>query len=123
MQQLKIIEHFVNKNHSKTKVIGCKTIRDKNGVALSSRNFLLSIKENQIASKIYKLINDNKQNLIKKKLSLVSIKRKIFMLGVRKIDYVKILDINKLTKPYKRNNKYKIFVAYYLGSTRLIDNI
>ena len=123
MQQLKIIEHFVNKNHSKTKVIGCKTIRDKNGVALSSRNFLLSIKENQIASKIYKLINDNKQNLIKKKLSLVSIKRKIFMLGVRKIDYVKILDINKLTKPYKRNNKYKIFVAYYLDSTRLIDNI
>ena len=123
MQQLKIIEHFVNKNHSKTKVIGCKTIRDKNGVALSSRNFLLSIKENQIASKIYKLINDNKQNLIKKKLSLVSIKRKIFMLGVRKIDYIKILDINKLTKPYKRNNKYKIFVAYYLDSTRLIDNI
>jgi pantoate--beta-alanine ligase len=123
MQQLKIIEHFVNKNHSKTKVIGCKTIRDKNGVALSSRNFLLSIKENQIASKIYKLINDNKQNLIKKKLSLVSVKRKIFMLGVRKIDYVKILDINKLTKPYKRNNKYKIFVAYYLDSTRLIDNI
>ena len=123
MQQLKIIEHFVNKNHSKTKVIGCKTIRDKNGVALSSRNFLLSIKENQIASKIYKLINDNKQNLIKKKLSLVSIKRKIFMLGARKIDYVTILDINKLTKPYKINNKYKIFVAYYLGSTRLIDNI
>ena len=123
MQQLKIIEHFVNKNYSKTKVIGCKTIRDKNGVALSSRNFLLSIKEKQIASKIYKLINNNKQNLIKEKLSLVSIKRKIFMLGVRKIDYVKILDINKLTKPYKRNNKYKIFVAYYLGSTRLIDNI
>ena len=123
MQQLKIIEHFVKKNHSKTKVIGCKTIRDKSGVALSSRNFLLSIKEKQIASKIYKLINNNKQNLIKEKLSLVSIKRKIFMLGVRKIDYVKILDINKLTKPYKRSNKYKIFVAYYLGSTRLIDNI
>jgi len=123
MQQLKIIEHFVNKNHSKTKVIGCKTIRDKNGVALSSRNFLLSIKENQIASKIYKLIYDNKQNLIKKKLSLVSVKRKIFMLGARKIDYVTMLDINKLTKPYKRNNKYKIFVAYYLDSTRLIDNI
>ena len=123
MQQLKIIEHFVKKNHSKTKVIGCKTIRDKNGVALSSRNFLLSMKEKQIASKIYKLINNNKQNLIKKKLSLVSLKRKIFILGVRKIDYVKILDINKLTKPYKRSYKDKIFVADYLGSTRLIDNI
>ena len=123
MQQLKIIEHFVKKNHSKTKVVGCKTIRDKNGIAFSSRNFLLSSKEKQIASKIYKLIINNKQNLVKKKLSLKSIKRIIFKLGVRKIDYIKILDINKLIKPYKRNKKYKIFVAYYLGTTRLIDNI
>ena len=123
MQQLKIIEHFVKKNHSRTKVIGCKTIRDKNGVALSSRNFLLSIKEKQIASEIYKLIINNKKNLIQKKLSLKSIKRKIFKLGVHKIDYIEMLIINKLIKPYKRNNKYKIFIAYYLGSTRLIDNI
>ena len=40
-----------------------------------------------------------------------------------KIDYIKLLDINKIIKPYKRDNKYKIFIAYYLGSTRLIDNI
>jgi len=123
MQQLKIIEYFVKKNHSWTKVIGCKTIRDKNGVALSSRNFLLSIKEKQIASEIYKLIINNKKNLIQKNLSLKSIKRKIFKLGVHKIDYIEMLNINKLIKPYKRNNKYKIFIAYYLGSTRLIDNI
>ena len=123
MQQLKIIEHFVKKNHFRTKVIGCKTIRDKNGVALSSRNFLLSIKEKQIASEIYKLIINNKKNLIRKKLSLKSIKRKILKLGVHKIDYIEMLNINKLIKPYKRNDKYKIFVAYYLGSTRLIDNI
>ena len=123
MQQLKIIEHFVKKNHSKTRVIGCKTIRDKSGLALSSRNFLLSIKEKQIASKIYKLLINNKQNLIKKKISLRLFKRKIFKLGARKIDYIKILDVNKLIKPYQRKNKYKIFVAYYLGLTRLIDNI
>ena len=43
MQQLKIIDHFVKRNHKKTRVIGCKTKREKNGVACSSRNFLLSI--------------------------------------------------------------------------------
>ena len=123
LQQLKIIEDFVNKNHSNTKVVGCKTIRSKDGVALSSRNFLLSTNEKRIASKIYKLIIKNKKNLIKKKISLRVIKRKIFKLGVRKIDYIKILNVNKLIKPYKRKNKYKIFVAYYLSSTRLIDNI
>ena len=37
-QQLKIIKDFFNLNKIKTKIIECKTIRDKNGLALSSRN-------------------------------------------------------------------------------------
>ena len=49
--------------------------------------------------------------------------RKILEFGASKIDYIKILDVNKLIKPYRRTNKHKIFIAYYLGSTRLIDNI
>ena len=123
MQQLKIIEHFVGKNHVKTNIVGCKTIREKNGVACSSRNFLLSLKEKMIASKIYKLIVNKKQNLINNKISLRTIKRKISTLGATRTDYIEILNINKLIKPYKKNNKYKIFIAYYLGTTRLIDNI
>ena len=123
MQQLKIISHFVKKNHKNTKVIGCKTIREKNGIACSSRNLLLSLKQKTIASKVYKLLINKKQNLIKNKSGLIEIKRKIRELGVNKIEYIEILNINKLIKPYIKNNKYKIFIAYYLGTTRLIDNI
>ena len=123
MQQLKIIEHFVKKNHIKTKVVGCKTIREKNGMAYSSRNSLLSHDEKIIASKIYKLLIRNKKKLIRKYISLKKIKNKIGKLGVKKIDYINILDINKLIRPYQKNNNYKIFIAYYLRSTRLIDNI
>ena len=123
MQQLKIIEHFVKTNRINTKVIRCKTIREKNGVPYSSRNFLLSPNEKKIASKIYKLIVSKKKYLIKNNFFLNNIKRKIFQIGVKKIDYIKILDINRLIKPYKRNKEYRIFVAYYLKSTRLIDNI
>jgi pantothenate synthetase len=36
---------------------------------------------------------------------------------------LKIININRIVKPYKTKNEYKIFVAYFLGSTRLIDNI
>ena len=123
MQQLKIIEEFINTNQIKTKVVECKTIREKNGLACSSRNFLLSIKEKNIASKIYKLLIYKKKNLIENKLVLKTLKEKILKLGATKIDYIQILDVNKLTKPFKRDNKYKIFIAYYLRSTRLIDNI
>ena len=123
MQQLKIINHFIKKNHKNIKVIGCKTIREKNGIACSSRNLLLSLKQKTIASKVYKLLINKKQNLIKNKSGLIEIKRKIRELGVNKIEYIEILNINKLIKPYIKNNKYKIFIAYYLGTTRLIDNI
>ena len=123
MQQLKIIEEFINKNQIKTRVIGCKTIREKNGIACSSRNYLLSPHNIGIASEVYKLLQKNKKMLIMKKNTLKKIKNKIFKLGVKKIDYIECIDINKQIKPYKKNEKYKLFIAYYLGSTRLIDNI
>jgi len=123
LQQLKIIEHFIKKNNFKTKVVKCKTIREKNGLAYSSRNFLLSTKEKKIAAKIYRLLLNKKENLVKNKILLSTIKQKVFKLGAKKIDYIKVLNVNKLIKPYKKNNKYKIFIAYYLRKTRLIDNI
>ena len=123
MQQLKIIDHFVKRNHKKTRVIGCKTIREENGVACSSRNFLLSREQKSVASKIYKLLYFKRRILIKNRSYLKKIKKKIKNLGKKRIEYLKVMDINKLTKPYIKNNKYKIFVAYYIGKVRLIDNI
>ena len=123
MQQLKIIEDFIKRNHKSVNVVGCKTVRERNGIAYSSRNFLLSLKEKKIASKIYKLLKNKKNNLISNRKTLKSIKKRVRQLGVTKIDYIKILDINKLIKPYTKNIKYKIFIAYYLRKTRLIDNI
>ena len=43
LQQLKIIEEFIIRKKIKTKVIGCKNIREKNGIACSSRNYLLTL--------------------------------------------------------------------------------
>ena len=122
-QQLKILEDFIKKNHSVCKVVPCKTIREKNGIAYSTRNNLLNNKEKIIASKIYKLFKKNKKKLIKKKIKVNKIKNVLYSMKVKKIDYIEILNINKLIKPFKKNNKYKIFFAYYLNKTRLIDNI
>ena len=123
MQQLKIVENFINKKHENIKVISAKTIREKNGIAFSSRNNSLSTNDKKIASKIYHLILNNKKNLLKRKISTKNIKSQIYHLGAKKIDYIQILNINRLIRPYKKNNKFKIFIAYYLGKVRLIDNI
>ena len=122
-QQLLLIKEFSKKNHKNIKIIGCKTVREKNGIALSSRNFLLSKKEKIIASKIYNLLKKSKRSLIRNIKKLQTLKYKICQLGNIKIDYIKILNINKIIKPYRKKIRYKIFVAYYIGKTRLIDNI
>ena len=123
MQQLKIIEAYVKKKMIKTKVISCKTIREKNGIPYSSRNLLLSKKEKNLASKIYKLIYYNKKYIIKNTSFLKIIKKNILNMGIKKIEYIELININKIIKPYKKNVNYKIFIAYYLRNTRLIDNI
>ena len=122
MQQLKIIEDFVKRNHKNTKIVGCKIVREVNGIPYSSRNTLLSINEKIIASKVCKFIRSKKKIIIRNKKLIKSIMKEIYSFGVNKIDYVELLDINKVIKPYIKKKKYKIFIAFYLGSTRLIDN-
>jgi len=122
-QQYKIVEHFVKKKYKKVSVVCCKTIREKNGAALSSRNFLLSKKEKVIAGLIYSFLKNNKKKIFDKFFSLNFIKNKILKFGANKIDYIKMLNVNKIIKPYKKTKKNKIFIAYYLRTTRLIDNI
>ena len=121
-QQLKIIEHFVKKNKLKTKVVGCKTIRENNGIACSSRNLLLSKKDINLASKVYHFLSKKKKYLINKQISLNVIKKDLYKMGIKNIDYISIIDINKIIRPFINRKKIKIFIAYYLGSTRLIDN-
>jgi len=123
MQQLMIIESYIKKKKTRTKIIPCVTLREKKGIAYSSRNIFLSKKEKNIASKVYKLIYYNKNYIIKNSYLLKKIKKNILKMGVNKIDYIKLININKIIKPYKKNIKYKIFIAYYLSDTRLIDNI
>ena len=122
-QQLILVEDFVRKNNIKVNIVKCKTIREKNGIAFSSRNLLLKKKDYFIAGKIYHLIKKNKKKLIKRKAFIKIIKKKILSFGANKIEYITVLDINNLIHGFKRKKKFRIFIAYYFNSIRLIDNI
>ena len=122
-QQLYLIKKFI-KNRYNSKIIECKTIRDKNKLALSSRNFLLKKTELKIAGKIAKNII-----YLKKKIRNVENIEK-FLESKRKelnhmfninIEYLELRNSANLKKTNKLNNA-KIFIAYYLNKVRLIDN-
>ena len=122
-QQLFLVKKFLNKKY-KNKIYSCKTVRDKNFLAFSSRNYLLSNNEinkaRQISKYLIKLKSSLKKNdqthnniLIKKK----ELKKKFNI----KIDYLEIRNEKNLTTLIK-NKKIRLFVAYYVNKVRLIDN-
>jgi len=124
-QQLYLIKSHVKKKGINTKIISCKTIREVNKVACSTRNNNISKSNLIIASKVYHYLK-KKKKLIKKDFKFFNYKnykKDLFKLGVTKIDYIKVYDINTLKKPLNKKVEFKIFVAYYLDKVRLIDNI
>ena len=124
-QQLVLIERHIKKNRIKTKVIKCKTIREKNGVASSTRNLNLNNKQLIIASNIYRYLLDlNKK--IKKNYKFFKkgiIKKELINLGATKVDYIENFNLKDLNKTKNSRYKFKLFIAYYINNIRLIDNI
>ena len=124
-QQLYLIKKHIEKRKIKSKIIECKTIRESNGVACSSRNSNLDENQMKIASNIlYYLMNVKKR--IKKDYNLFKIskiKKDLINLGANKIDYLENYNIKSFKKIKKPNKKFNLFFAYYIKNTRLIDNI
>ena len=123
-QQLFLVKKYL-KNKYDTKVIGCKTIREKNKVALSSRNYLLSKKNLALASVIIrKLINLKKNIKLKKNKNryLKTVKSELEKKLSINIEYLELRNEYNL-KLSNDINKSRLFVAYYLNGVRLIDNL
>ena len=123
LQQLILIKLHVIKNNIKTIIIPCNTVRSSSGIALSSRNARLNNSQTKIASKVVKFLKKNKSKLIKNKSNTFKLNliNKIINLGVDKVDYLETVNIKKFAEV--KNFKDKIFIAYYLGNVRLIDNL
>ena len=123
-QQLFLVKKYLKKKYN-TDVIGCKTIRNKDRLALSSRNYLLSRENLTLASKIIKkLIFVKKSIKLKKNKNayLLAVKKDLQKQFKIKIDYLELRDINNL-KLSNINHKSRLFVSFYINGIRLIDNL
>ena len=122
-QQLYLVKRFIEKRY-KSRIIPCKTIRNKNKLALSSRIFLLKKKEKINAENLSKNLFFLKKKLSQKKNipKILEIKKKQFSKRYNvNIEYLELRNKDTLKKTTVIKNA-KLFVAYYLGLTRLIDN-
>ena len=127
LQQLMIIKELVKQYNISTKVIGCPIIREKNGLAKSSRNQHLSKTDRESCGIIYKqlLLFNN----LFKKTDLEVLKKQIItnITSNKKIEieYLELvnLDTFQIENDIKNNMNYACCIAVSISGVRLIDNI
>ena len=126
-QQLQIIRNMVKKNHIPVEIIGCKIFREKDGLAMSSRNVRLSEDQRKMAPFIFKILKKAKEKFKDNSISEVItwVQKEFENNSILKLEYFEIANIETL-KPTKRKSKkvkYRGFIAAFAGNVRLIDNI
>ena len=126
-QQLRIIEHITESLKLKTKIIGCPIIREKDGLAMSSRNRRLSPFQRKLANKLFEGLKFAKSNA--KNESYRTLKKRVVDFFEKydqlTLDYFTIAD-SKTLKEVDLKEPVDLgrgFIAAYLGKIRLIDNL
>ena len=126
-QQLKIIQQLVVQYRIPVNIIGCKIIREDDGLALSSRNSKLGSHSRNIASKIFELLNYCRVHFDSMNLDEIINHVNIFFEKISEIEleYFIIADSETLipAKEIVKDKQYRAFVAVRLEGVRLIDNI
>ena len=126
-QQTQIVKRLIDLEKHKTKLIICPTIREKNGLAMSSRNNLLSQKNRENSSIIFHNLNYVKTHFKKTDFDQIISKciKSINSYDGFKTEYFEIVDSFSLSKQkkYCENKSYRVFVSVMVDEVRLIDNI
>jgi len=125
-QQYVIIKRMVKDLNFRTKVIGCPIIREKSGLAMSSRNTYLSPEAKEQAVNIHKILVNAKKNFNSGKNIDAVIKETAKLLSAienSEIDYIEARDSNTLQPAVKTTKNVVIAAAVKISNIRLIDNI
>jgi len=126
-QQAAVIKRMVKDLNFPVKIIVAPTIREKSGLALSSRNSYLSGEEKNQALSLYKSLNLAKKLIESGERDSKKIKDKMRRFTLKeskaKIDYISINDSETLESLKKIKGSIVISLAVKIGKTRLIDNI
>ena len=125
-QQLAVIRRMVRDLNFNLEIIGCPIIREEDGLAKSSRNTYLSSEERKAATILHKGLLRGEELIQngEKSASVIigEITRVIESEPMAKIDYVEVVDFDRIEKIDIIEGTVLTAVAVYIGKTRLIDN-
>tara|TARA_Y100000991_G_scaffold173478_1_gene135307 strand:- start:2434 stop:3264 length:831 start_codon:yes stop_codon:yes gene_type:complete len=122
-QQVLVVQQLINQHFPTISLIKCPTIRERNGLAKSSRNKLLSESAFNLSGEIYSTLKWIKENITAQSIN------SILDDGMRKlserfeVEYLELRNENNLEETSNSLENSRLFVAVQIESIRLIDNI
>jgi pantoate--beta-alanine ligase len=126
-QQLAVVRRMAADLSLPVEVVGCPTVRDADGLALSSRNAYLTPEERAVAPTLHRalqagraLIEDGGERdpaAVREAMAAMVASEPKF-----RLDYAEVVDAGDLTVPPVLSGELRLLIAAFLGRARLIDN-
>ena len=123
-QQQLIIKEYVQRKKIKTDIVSLPIVRERSGLAMSSRNNYLSDEDRKHCGIIYSCLKNLALSMEKNSLDVLKTDAIEFLQQAGfEIDYLEIVDANNLSSVTTKTYKFLIVVAVFYKKVRLIDNI
>lgn len=126
-QQLQIIRKMVQKQRLPVKIVACEIYREKDGLAMSSRNTRMKKVHRKAAPFIYKTLRKVKNDFATNKATelIQWVTQEFKKQPLLTLEYFEIADEKTLQTIQEETpkKKYRAFIAVFAGNIRLIDNI
>lgn len=125
-QQLAVIRQMVADLNIPIQIVGVPTVREVDGLAMSSRNGYLTTEERQQAPLLYQTISSIKASILSGKRNYVALEEQAhyrLVEGLFTPDYIRICQSQTLQPACPQDRTLVVLAAARLGKARLIDNI
>jgi len=125
-QQLHVVRRLASDLNIPVGIDGCPTVREEDGLALSSRNVRLSEQERAAAPALARVLFDTAEQIAKGAAvagALAKAREEIVAAGYREVEYLELRGEDDLAPMTALDRPGRLLVAASLGETRLIDNV
>jgi pantoate--beta-alanine ligase len=125
-QQLQVVRRVARDLDMPVRIEGVATVREADGLALSSRNAYLSPAERKVAPALHRVLSETAACIIRGEAVAAGAAAGAAALteaGFTKVDYLEICDAETLTPLQRHDRPGRVLAAAWLGKTRLIDNV
>ena len=124
-QQLQVVRRMVRDLNIPVAIVAVPTIREADGLAMSSRNRYLSPAQRKMAGALPQIMHDTVTELRSGLVAapiIANAKGRLHKAGFDRVDYLELCDESTLQPIPVARASSRLFVAAYVGATRLIDN-